>query len=139
MSGFQLKSQTHRPIRFSYYQLEAPCSVAAFNKVLPFTIHFYHARTSGQEIWVANAFTFDIIQENASVFTQPGEVVLGPLKPSRAAAMGGSIGIYYGEGKGLDAANIFAKVIAEDAELLKQLGESIWKNGQQELTFEALD
>lgn len=79
------------------------------------------------------------MQENASVFTEPGEVVLGPLKPTRAKAMGGSIGVYYGEGKGLDAANIFAKVYDEDMNLLKELGEKIWKQGEQKLSFESLD
>ena len=41
-----------------------------------------------------------------------------------------------GEGKGLDACNIFGKVYDEDAALLKSLGENIWKHGAQELTFE---
>lgn len=139
MTGFIIKTKDNQTIRFRYYNDEAPVSVAAFHKVLPFTIAFYHARTSGQEFWVANAFPFDIIQENASVFTQPGEVVLGPQKPARSKAMSGSIGVYYGEDKGLDAANIFAKVYDEDMPQLKALGEKIWKQGQQELTFEKLD
>lgn len=136
MKGFSITSKDGTRINFSYYLDDAPLSVAAFDKLLPFTIGFYHARTSGQEFWVANAFTFDVPQENASVFTEPGEVVLGPMKPSRAKAMNGSIGVYYGEGKGLDAANIFAKVLPEDAELLRQLGEKIWKEGMQELTLD---
>lgn len=48
------------------------------------------------------------------------------------------MGIYYGEGKGLDAANVFAKVFDEDLQLLKTLGEEIWKNGTQEIKFENL-
>lgn len=126
-------------IRFRYYNEEAPHSVKAFHNILPFTLSFYHARTSGQEFWIANAFEFDIIQENASVFTEPGEIVLGPLKPSRAKAVNGSIGVYYGEGKGFDASNIFGKVLEEDLPTLKLLGEKIWKHGEQELIFEALD
>ena len=139
MTGFTLKTNEGLKIRFRFYNHEAPASVAAFQSVLPFTLSFYHARTSGQEFWIANAFTFDIIQENASVFTEPGEVVLGPMKPARAKAMGGSIGIYYGEGKGLDAANIFAKVFDEDMPALKVLGEKIWKMGEQSLVFEVLE
>ena len=138
MTGFIIKITDNQIIRFRYYNEDAPISVEAFQKVLPFTLSFYHARTSGQEFWVANAFPFDIIQENASVFTEPGEIVLGPLKPIRAKAGGGGIGIYYGEGKGLDAANIFGKVFEEDLPMLKILGEKIWKDGQQELTFEKL-
>ena len=138
MTGFTIRTKDDQIIRFRYYNDDAPVSVAAFNKVLPFTLSFYHARTSGQEFWIANAFDFDIIQENASVFTEPGEVVLGPMKPVRAKAGGGGIGVYYGEGKGLDAANIFGKVFDEDVAILKSLGEKIWKHGEQELTFEPI-
>lgn len=77
----------------------------------------------------------DIIQENASVFTVPGEVVLGPLKPLRAKTSK-CMGIYYGEGKGLDACNVFARVYDEDLPLLKSLGDLIWRKGAQVLRFE---
>jgi len=96
-----------------------------------------HARISGQEIWTDHAPVLDIIQENASVFTEPGEVVIGPLKPARTKTTG-CLGIYYGEGKGLDACNIFAKVIDEDLMLLKELGEEIWKKGEQPAILEEL-
>jgi len=96
-----------------------------------------HARVSGQEIWIDNAPELDIIQENASVFTAPGEVVYGPLKPARTKTSN-CMGIYYGEGRGLDCCNIFAKVFDEDMPLLKELGENIWKQGTQELIFEKL-
>jgi len=138
MTGFILKTKDGQNIRFRYYMEEAPVSVKAFDQVLPFTISFYHARVSGQEFWVADAFAFDILQENASVFTEPGEIVLGTLKPARVKTSG-ALGIYYGEGKGLDAANIFGKVFEEDLYLLKALGEKIWKQGEQELTFEKMN
>lgn len=139
MTAYSLTTPDNCIIRFRCYTAEAAQSVAAFEKVLPFSLAFYHARTSGQEVWVANAFTFDVAQENASVFTQPGEMVLGPMKPTRAPAMNGSLGIYYGEGKGLDAANIFAKVFDEDLPLLQALGEQIWKQGEQVLRFEKME
>ncbi|MEO6851020.1 MAG: DUF3830 family protein, partial [Mucilaginibacter sp.] len=101
---------------------------------LPFTRTFTQARVSGQEIWIDNAPELDIIQENASVFTEPGEVVFGPLKPARAKTTN-CMGIYYGEGKGLDCCNIFSKVFDEDMDILKALGNTIWKKGAQELVF----
>ncbi len=79
----------------------------------------------------------DIIQENASVFTRQGEAVIGPKNPGRVRTAG-LMGIYYGEGKGLDAANIFARVFDEDLPALKILGEKIWKEGKQELWFEKI-
>ncbi len=135
MNGFIIRTADKQIIRFNYYHEDAPVTTLAFAALLPFKRVFRHARVSGQEIWIDNAPVLDIIQENASVFTEPGEVVYGPLKPARVKTSN-CMGIYYGEGKGLDCCNIFAKVFDEDIALLKQLGESIWKNGTQEIWFE---
>lgn len=137
MTGFKLTTANNILIRFRYYD-EAPVTSEAFAALLPFKRTFMQARVSGQEIWIDNAPELDIIQENASVFAEPGEVVYGPLKPARAKTSN-CMGIYYGDGKGLDSCNIFAKIFDEDMALLKQLGEDIWKNGVQELLFEKLD
>ena len=137
MTGFIIKTKINTVIRFSYYNQAAPVTVAAFDQQLPFRRVFFHARVSGQEFWIDNAPVLDIIQENASVFTIPGEVVIGPLQPARTKTSG-CMGIYYGEGQGLDCCNIFAKVFDEDMVLLKSLGESIWRNGEQELYFERI-
>lgn len=138
MTAFTIKKKTSEIIRFRFYNETAPVTVNAFIAILPFKRTFMHARVSGQEIWIDNAIALDIIQENASVFTEPGEMVYGPLKPLRTKTSN-CMGIYYGEGRGLDCCNIFAKVFDEDMGLLKQLGEDIWKKGAQELIFEKLD
>jgi hypothetical protein len=138
MAGFIIKTSDGKIIRFSYYHEQAPVTSKSFEQLLPFTRTLLHARVSGQEIWTDDAPVLDIIQENASVFTEPGEVVFGPLKPKRAKTSN-CMGIYYGEGKGLDCCNIFAKVFDEDMGLLKELGEGIWKNGTKEITFAKLD
>src|ERR1044071_124676 len=108
-TGFKIITKSGEEIIFTYYCDAAPATCEAFENILPFKKLFYHARVSGQEIWIDNVPPIDIIQENASVFTVPGEVVIGPAKPSRTKTAN-CFGIYYGEGKGLDAANIFAKV-----------------------------
>jgi hypothetical protein len=134
MKGFKITTLENEEIRFEFYKDIAPITSKAFANLLPFTKKFYHARVSGQEIWIDNIPELDIIQENASVFTEPGEVVLGPKKPIRAKTAN-CFGIYYGEGKGLDACNIFAKVIESDRQKLIDLGNSIWKNGSKDLTI----
>lgn len=134
MKGFKIIPPQGAAIRFIYLT-DAPVTAAAFHMLLPFNRTFMHARVSGMEIWTDDAPKMDVIQENASVFTLPGEVVYAPLKPKRAKTSG-CMGIYYGEGKGLDACNIFAKVVEEDLELLKQLGEQIWRGGELMLRFE---
>lgn len=137
MKGFKIKTQDHQTIRFNYYSSEARVTTEAFIKVLPFSRTFFHARISGEEIWIDDAPEIDIIQENSSVFTQPGEIVLGPVRPKRNKTAK-CLGIYYGEGRGLDSCNIFGKVFTEDLPALKALGEKIWKHGSQVLTFENL-
>jgi len=135
MTGFKIITPDNRTIRFNYYWDAAPVTCEAFSKLLPFTRTFLHARVSGQEIWTDDAPALDIIQENASVFTLPGEVVFGPSKPVRVKTAN-CIGIYYGEGRGLDAANIFGRVVEEDGEVLRAVGEEIWKGGGMEMRFE---
>jgi hypothetical protein len=137
MSGFIIKLSDNKIIHFRYYEEEAPVTTGAFDALLPFTKSFIHARVSGQEIWTDNAPQLDIIQENASVCTVPGEVVYGPFKPLRTKTSN-CMGIYYGEGKGLDCCNIFAKVFDEDMSLLITPGNNIWKTGVQEIKFEQL-
>jgi hypothetical protein len=138
MTGFILTTNDQLTIRFRLYTDAAPVTTQAFLTLLPFKRLFIHARVSGQEIWIDNAPPLDIIQENASVFTEPGEVVFGPLKPARAKTSN-CMGIYYGEGKGLDCCNIFAKVVDEDMALLRQLGERVWKEGTQEISFKRFE
>jgi hypothetical protein len=137
MTGFVITTSDNKKIRFKYYMDDAPITCKAFDTLLPFSKTFMHARVSGQEIWIDDAPPLDIIQENASVFTTPGEVVYGPLKPLRAKTCN-CMGIYYGEGRGLDCCNIFAKVMEEDKHLLEALGNGIWKNGTQQLHFSIL-
>ena len=138
MTGFTITTPNNTIIRFRFYNEDAPVTCKAFAALLPFTRSFMHARVSGQEIWIDTAPTLDIIQENASVMTTWGEVVYGPLKPARVSTSN-CMGIYYGQGKGVDACNIFAKVFDEDKELLLSLGNDIWQNGMQELTIAAFD
>jgi len=113
MIGFKITTSDNIEIRFELYKDAAPITSKSFCKILPFTRTFFHARVSGQEIWIDDVPQLDIIQENASVFTEPGEVVFGPSNPSRNKTAN-CFGIYYGEGKGLDACNIFAKVRVKD-------------------------
>lgn len=133
MTGFKITTSDNPEIKFELYLDTAPVTSKAFLSILPFTRTFYHARVSGQEIWIDDVPKLDIIQENASVFTEPGEVVFGPTKPIRAKTAN-CFGIYYGDGKGLDACNIFAKVVESDKQKLVDLGNKIWRTGSQELT-----
>ncbi len=84
MTGFKITTQDGQEVAFEFYVDAAPQTSAAFKTILPFSRTFKHARVSGQEIWIDDVPQLDIIQENASVFTEPGEVVFGPTNPSRS-------------------------------------------------------
>ena len=137
MTGFTIKTQDGQIIRFRFYNSTTPHTAEAFSSALPFSRTFFHARVSGQEIWSDDAPKLDIPQENSSVFAEPGEIAIGPVKPQRNK-VAGLMGIFYGEGKLIDGGNIFGKVFEEDLALLKELGDKIWKQGAKELTFENL-
>jgi hypothetical protein len=138
MKGFLIRTEDNQVIRFEFYQSAAPITSKAFAQILPFAEFFFHAKISGQEIWIDNAPELFIIQENASVFAEPGEIVIGPKNLPRNK-VAGFMGIFYGEGKLLDAGNIFGKVFEDDMSLLKTLGENIWRKGAQKLFFEKMD
>jgi hypothetical protein len=138
MNGFKIITEGNVEIRFQYYRDAAPITCDAFAQILPFTRTFHHARVSGEEIWIDDVPELNIIQENASVFTEPGEVVFGPAKPLRTKTAN-CMGIYYGNGKGLDAANIFARVVDSDVVKLADLGKKIWNGGSQKITVTTLE
>ncbi len=138
MKGFEIHSQDDLIIRFSYYHEQAPKTVQAFHQSLPFTQDFIHAMVSGKEFWTDEAPKLDILQENATVFVEPGEVVIGPMEPKRAKTAG-CMGIYYGQGKGLDACNVFAKVKPIDQAKLEILGRQILESGRIDLEFKPWD
>ncbi len=136
MPGFLLKTSDNKTIRFRYYN-DAPVTRLAMQEQMPFKRVFKQARVSGEEIWTEDAPVIDILQENSTVFAKPGEIAIGPLYPERNK-VAKCMGIFYGEGKLLDAANIFAVVYDEDLPLLKELGERIWNKGAEELHFESM-
>lgn len=134
IDNLQRDNREESRLRFQYYLEEAPLTVKAFRDHLPFSLELLHARFSGNEIWSPTAPALDVIQENATIYTRPGEVVIGPISPKRVKTAG-CMGIYYGEGKGLDACNVFARIVDEDAELLRQVGEEIWREGGRTIRF----
>ena len=134
MADFIISTNDKQIIRFICYDI-TPVTTRAFLHALPFSRMFLHARVSGPEIWIDDAPALDIPQENASVFAEAGEIIIAPLKPERNKIKK-CMGIFYGEGKLVDCGNIFGKVMDEDLVLLKTLGDKIWKEGIQELTFE---
>ena len=135
MAGFQIRTSENLVVRFWYFPDKAPLTCKGFNAILPFERILFHARVSGLEIWTEDGPKLDLPQENASIFAEKGEIVLGPLMPERNKIKG-CLGIFYGEGRLLDCGNIFGKVHEEDLEALQYLGDTIWRKGGSLVKFE---
>lgn len=135
MTKVALYSTRNETIVFDLYDDMAPNSVSEFVASLPFEVELIHASVSGQEIWTDSTPAWHIPQENASVFTHPGELVIGPTAHPRSRTAG-CLGVYYGEGKGLDAANIIGMVAENNRPALLEIGKRVWKNGSEKFRFE---
>lgn len=129
MTELCLITSEGQEIRFSFYDREAPVTCKSIKDILPIDIKLFHARTSGEEIWSPDGPELTIIQENATINIEPGEIGIAPIHPRNRIAK--CLVITYGTAKLFDCANIFGKVIKEDEERLKQLGNKIWLEGAQ--------
>ena len=136
MNKLKIIDKNNTNIVFQLYWKEAPITARAFWEALPFETTFYHAKISGEEIWTPNGLALDIPQENASVFVEEGEIILGPIHKRNKISK--CMGIMYGKGQLLDCGNIFGKVIESDLGKLKELGDKFWKEGKSILRFEHL-
>lgn len=136
MKYIALKTNSGKSIRFELYENEAPFTCEAFTKILPFEAKAVQAREAGEEIWIPEGPKLNIPQENATIHLFPGELGIAPEHLRNQVSR--SIAILYGEAKLHDCVNVFARVIDEDIKLLKKLGEAIWLEGSQTLTFEIL-
>ncbi|CAF1291633.1 unnamed protein product [Didymodactylos carnosus] len=137
MNSIVLNVSVDQKIRFELYENSAPITCNTFCSKLPFEIKLLHAKLAGEEIWSPNGPELDIIQENSTIHVEPGEIVIAPINPIRNQIRK-CIGIFYGNGKLVDCANVFAKVFPDDINKLKQLGEDIWLNGSKIIRFEML-
>jgi hypothetical protein len=138
MDGFRILTPDNQVIRFRYYLPQAAATCRSFEASLPFQQVLFHARVSGLEIWTEDGPKLNLPQENSSIFAAPGEIVLGPILPERNRIRG-CLGIFYGEGKLLDCGNIFGKVVEDDFEKLRKVGDTIWRKGGIMLRFELLE
>jgi hypothetical protein len=124
-----LKTSEGVEIRFRLYQREAPATFEALAAMLPLELTLLHARTSGEEIWTADGPSLNIPAENATVNIESGEIGIGPDHPRNKIAR--CVVISYGQAKLFDYANIFGRVVEEDDDKLKALGNKIWTEGKQ--------
>jgi len=124
-----LETEKGQQIRFELLKGEAPITIGAFEGLLPLKLKLLHARTSGEELWTPDGPELNIALENATVHIEPGELGIAPVHPRNKISK--CVVLAYGPARLYDCANIFARVIKEDEEHLKVLGNAIWMEGAQ--------
>jgi len=135
MTGFLIKTSYNDTLRFQLYLDGAPLTCEAFLNSLPFSGGFIHPGLLRKEIWTSWGPQVNILPENAFALMEPGEIAIGFLTP-HDRTNSKRIRICYEEAKPINRCNVFGKVFEEDLHLLKVLGQTIWRYGQLNLSFE---
>jgi hypothetical protein len=121
------------------FEPEAPATVAAFRRMLPYQNRIIHVRWSGEACWIPMG-NFDVgglSAENATCYPAPGHILLYPGGVSETEIL-----IAYGPSHFASKAGPLAGnhmlTITEGLENLATLGRSTLWEGAKPISFEAL-
>ncbi|MDO6388393.1 MULTISPECIES: DUF3830 family protein [unclassified Uliginosibacterium] len=117
----------------------APLTVAAFEKLLPYTQKLIHVRWSGEGCWIPMGdFDLGVGFENASSHPAPGDILFYPGGYSETEIILAYGACCFSSKLGQLAGNHFLS-ITEGRENLRALGEKCLWQGAQDLVFESAD
>ena len=118
---------------------DAPTTVAAFCKLLPFRHKLIHVRWSGEACWVPlGNLRVDVDFENHTSHPAPGDVLFYRGGYSETELLIAYGACSFASRMGPLAGNHFMTIV-EGREQLRQLGERVLWQGAQELSIEADD
>jgi len=124
---------------------EAPLTTAAVKSEAPFDATVYQARWSGREIFVPVKFKNKPVRENQSIRANIGDVIYFHEWPEQFNYTGfEAIGMFYGpeivrEWRGDCPVNVFGRVDPSQFDLLKEIGERVWRQGGEAISITPLD
>lgn len=117
---------------------DAPRTVAAFRKLLPYRERIIHVRWSGEGCWIPlGDFDLGVGYENATSHPAPGEIIFYPGGMSETEVLLAYGGCDFSSKVGQLAGNHFLTII-EGKENLRALGTKVLWEGAQEILFEEL-
>jgi hypothetical protein len=122
--------------RARFLEEEAPQTVAAFRKILPFEDKIIHCRWSGESNWIPWGDRKLGVSgpENATVYPAPGELLLYPGGVSETELLFPYGHCAFGSKAGPLAGNHFASIV-EGNENLAELGRLTLWQGAQSISF----
>ena len=117
---------------------DAPLTVAAFSKLLPYRQKLIHVRWSGEACWVPlGDFQLGIGFENHTSHPSAGDILFYPGGYSETEIIFAYGGCSFSSRMGPLAGNHFLTIV-EGRENLRTLGNKVLWEGAQEVFFEAI-
>jgi hypothetical protein len=114
---------------------EAPETVAAFRKTLPYDSNIIHVRWSGEGCWIPMGdLDLGVGPENATRYPSPGEIIFFPGGISETELLIAYGSVAFASKTGALAGNHFATIV-EGNENLRPLGVKCLWEGAQEISF----
>jgi hypothetical protein len=119
-----------------YEEKNAPKTVAAFRKLLPYKQKIVHCRWSGEGCWIPlGEFKLDVGFENHTSHPAPGEILWYPGGYSETELIFAYGDVMFSSRMGQLAGNHFLTVV-EGLERLPEMGRKVLYEGAQEIVFE---
>jgi len=117
------------------FEDEAPETVAAFRKTLPYDERIIHVRWSGEGCWIPMGETdLGVGPENATRYPSPGEIIFFPGGVSETEILVAYGYVAFASKAGALAGNHFATIV-EGNENLRPLGMKCLWEGAQPISF----
>ena len=117
---------------------DAPLTVAAFMKLLPYRQKLIHVRWSGEGVWVPlGEFQLGVGFENHTSHPSPGDILFYPGGYSETEIILAYGACSFASKMGPLAGNHFLTLV-EGRENLRALGTTVLWQGAQDVLFEAL-
>ena len=137
MSATRINITVGKDIRFiaQFEEKNAPKTVAAFRKLLPYKQRIVHCRWSGEGCWIPlGEFKLDVGFENHTSYPAPGQILWYPGGFSETELIFAYGGVQFASKMGQLAGNHFLTVV-EGMERLPEMGRRVLYEGAQEITF----
>ena len=137
MSSPRINITVGKDIRFvaEFQEKQAPKTVAAFRKLLPYKQRIVHCRWSGEGCWIPlGEFKLDVGFENHTSFPAPGHVLWYPGGFSETELIFAYGGVRFASKMGQLAGNHFLTVV-EGMDRLPEMGRRVLYEGAQEIVF----
>jgi len=126
-----------KDLRFTarFEEENAPKTVAAFRKLMPYRQRIVHCRWSGEGCWIPlGDFKLDVGFENHTSYPAPGQILWYPGGFSETELIFAYGSVQFASKMGQLAGNHFLTVV-EGGDQLAEMGRRVLYEGAQEIEF----